>query len=104
MRLYAAGNKILLDPEPLTAKEVGRNARFKAQFKRHVMCELDGMFLLNEIGNFTEFDKIVSSLSRLASRLNVDLTIDEDLEKSFVRVRELAGTLTPGQRNQAWRP
>lgn len=31
MRLYAAGNKILLDPEPLTAKEVGRNARFKAQ-------------------------------------------------------------------------
>ena len=90
MRLYAAGNKILLDPEPLTAKEVGRNARFKAQFKRYVMCELDGKFLLNEIGNFTEFDKIVSSLSRLASRLNVDLTIDEDLEKSFVRVRELA--------------
>ena len=90
MRLYAAGDQILLDPEPLTTKEIGRNARYKAQFKRYVMCKRDGKFLLNEIGNYSEFEKIVCSLSRLASRLNVDLTIEEDLEKSFVQIRELA--------------
>lgn len=90
MRLYQRGGQIYLDPEPLDADSLRRNARFKMTCRAYVRCVVKGHILLEEIGNYTEFEKIVGKLSKVASRLGVALSVDEDLQDGFTQIRELA--------------
>lgn len=90
MRLYQRNGQIYLDPEPLDADSLRRNARFKMTCRAYVRCVVQGHILLEEIGNYTEFEKIVGKLSKVASRLGVALSVDEDLQDGFTQIRELA--------------
>ena len=87
MRLYQRGGQIYLDPEPLDADSLRRNARFKMTCRAYVRCVVKGHILLEEIGNYTEFEKIVGKLSKVASRLGVALSVDDDLQDGFTQVR-----------------
>lgn len=102
MRLYQRGGQIYLDPEPLDADSLRRNARFKMTCRAYVRCVVKGHILLKEIGNYTEFEKIVGKLSKVASRLGVALSVDENLQDGFTQIRELAEQrLAFGKRDQA---
>lgn len=90
MRLYQRGGQIYLDPEPLDADSLRRNARFKMTCRTYVRCVVKGHILLEEIGNYTEFEKIVGKLSKVAGRLGVALSVDDDLQDGFTQIRELA--------------
>ena len=90
MRLYQRVGQIYLDPEPLDADSLRRNARFKMTCRAYVRCVVKGHILLEEIGNYTEFEKIVGKLSKVASRLGVALSVDDDLQDGFTQIRELA--------------
>ena len=90
MRLYQRGGQIYLDPEPLDVDSLRRNARFKMTCRAYVRCVVKGHILLEEIGNYTEFEKIVGKLSKVAGRLGVALSVDDDLQDGFTQIRELA--------------
>lgn len=90
MRLYQRNGQIYLDPDPLDADSLRRNARFKMTCRAYVRCVVQGHILLEEVGNYTEFEKIVDKLSKVAGRLGVALSVDEDLQDGFTRIRELA--------------
>lgn len=90
MRLYQRNGQIYLDPDPLDADSLRRNARFKMTCRAYVRCVVQGHILLEEIGNYTEFEKIVGKLSKVAGRLGVALSVDDDLQDGFTQIRELA--------------
>ena len=91
MRLYSKGDRLLLDPAPLDAAGLARNAKFKLRCRRFVAGEgTDGTLELKMPGNDADFRVLVDRFSGVASALGCELNVDPALDVRFSSMRELA--------------
>ena len=91
MRLYSKGDRLLLDPAPLDAAGLARNAKFKLRCRRFVAGEgADGTLELKMPGNDADFRVLVDRFSGVASALGCGLEVDPALDARFSSMRELA--------------
>lgn len=91
MRLYSKGDRLLLDPAPLDAAGLARNAKFKLRCRRFVAGEgADGALELKMPGNDVDFRVLVDRFSGVASALGCGLEVDPALDARFSSMRELA--------------
>lgn len=86
-----AGERMLLDPAPLTAAEVTRARKYRLKCRRLVEGPgPNGTLELKPVGNFTDFAKVTGRLAMLADSLGCALEVDPELERRFAAMRELA--------------
>lgn len=92
MRLFEHDNQLLLDPAPLGADELRRNAKFKLRCRRYVTGNgPDGTLVLKIPGNDADFRTLVGRFSAVAEALGYTLDVDPALDARFNALRELAG-------------
>lgn len=91
MRLFEHDNQLLLDPAPLGADELRRNAKFKLRCRRYVTGNgPDGTLVLKNPGNDADFRTLVGRFSAVAEALGYTLDVDPALDARFNALRELA--------------
>ena len=91
MRLFEHDNQLLLDPTPLGADELRRNAKFKLRCRRYVAGNgPDGTLVLKTPGNDADFRTLVGRFSAVAEALGCALDVDPALDARFNALRELA--------------
>lgn len=91
MRLFEHDNQLLLDPAPLGADELRRNAKFKLRCRRYVAGNgPDGTLVLKTPGNDADFRTLVGRFSAVAEALGCTLDVDPALDARFNALRELA--------------
>lgn len=91
MRLFEHDNQLLLDPTPLGADELRRNAKFKLRCRRYVAGNgPDGTLMLKTPGDDADFRTLVGRFSAVAETLGYTLDVDPALDARFNALRELA--------------
>ena len=91
MRLYLDGEQLLLDPAPLDAAALRRNAKFKIRCRRYVTGDgANGTLALKMPGNYSDYERVAGRLSDVAKALDTVLEIDPELNARFNAMRELA--------------
>lgn len=91
MRLYLDGDRLLLDPAPLDAAALRRNAKFKIRCRRYVTGDgANGTLVLKMPGNYSDYERVAGRLSDVAEALGTALEVDADLNARFNTMRELA--------------
>ena len=91
MRLFEHDNQLLLEPAPLGADELRRNAKFKLRCRRYVTGNgPDGTLVLKNPGNDADFRTLVGRFSAVAEALGYTLDVDPALDARFNALRELA--------------
>ena len=91
MRMFADGDRILLDPSPLTAAALTRTAKYKMRCRQLVQdTGTDGTLELKPLKNFAEFSKATGRFAGLAEALGCALDVDPKLETRFTALQELA--------------
>lgn len=87
----SAQEGLLLDPAPLDADRLRRNAKFKMRLRRHVTGDgPDGTLVLRMPGNDGGFRTLVGRLTDVAEALGCDLEVSSELDARFNAMRELA--------------
>ena len=91
MRLFLDGEQLLLDPTPLDAAALRRNAKFKIRCRRYVTGDgANGALVLKMPGNYSDYERVAGRLSDVAEALGTVLEVDPDLNARFNTMRELA--------------
>lgn len=91
MLLSLDADRMLLDPFPLDADALRRNAKFKVRCRRYVTGEGPrGTLALKMPGNFEDFQRVVERLSSVAEALDCALEVSEELDAHFNAIHELA--------------
>lgn len=91
MRLRQEGDGLLLDPAPLDAAALGRNAQFKLRCRRFVTGDgPEGTLRLKMPSNDADFRSLAQRLSGVAQALGCELDVDPALDERYSAMRELA--------------
>ena len=91
MRLFLDGEQLLLNPAPLDAAALRRNAKFKIRCRRYVTGDgANGTLVLKMPGNYSDYERVAGRLSDVAEALGTALEIDPGLDAHFNTMRELA--------------
>lgn len=98
MRLYLDGEKLVLDPQPYTARELSRTSAFKRHARRLLTNsakadgDADGYAKLELAvpGNYASYIRVTERLQTMVDKLGCPLEVDLALEGQYRDMRELA--------------
>lgn len=94
MRLYLDGEKLVLDPQPYTARELSRTSAFKRHARRllanSAKADGDAKLELTVPGNYASYIRVTERLQTMADKLGCPLEVDPELEGQYRDMRELA--------------